>query len=115
MENYTKLNRLLGWLVFLIATLVYFLTLEPTASWWDCGEYIATAYKLAGWPPTWSTTFQMLGRFFSLFAFGDTANVAMMINTMSALAAASPYLFLFWTITMLARKLVTLRQGDDKG
>jgi len=106
MENYTKLNRLLGWLVFLIATLVYFLTLEPTASWWDCGEYIATAYKLQVGHPPGAPLFQLLGRFFSLFAFGDTVNVAMMVNVMSALSSSFTILFLFWTITMLGRKLV---------
>ncbi|MCK4568825.1 MAG: DUF2723 domain-containing protein [Bacteroidales bacterium] len=106
MENYIKLNRLLAWLVFLIATLVYFLTLEPTASWWDCGEYIATAYKLQVGHPPGAPLFQLLGRFFSLFAFGDTANVAMMVNVMSALSSSFTILFLFWTITMLGRKLV---------
>ena len=111
MENYTKLNRLLGWLVFLIATIVYFLTLEPTASWWDCGEYIATAYKLQVGHPPGAPLFQLLGRFFSLFAFGDTSNVAMMINAMSALSSSFTILFLFWSITMLAKKL-TARDGE---
>lgn len=111
MENYTKLNKLLGWLVFLIATIVYFLTLEPTASWWDCGEYIATAYKLQVGHPPGAPLFQLLGRFFTLFAFGDVSKVAMMINAMSALSSSFTILFLFWTITMLARKLVT-RNGE---
>lgn len=111
MENYTKLNRLLGWLVFAIATLVYFLTLEPTASWWDCGEYIATAYKLQVGHPPGAPLFQLLGRFFTLFAFGDTSNVAMMINAMSALSSSFTVLFLFWTITMLGRKL--LPKGEE--
>jgi succinate dehydrogenase flavin-adding protein (antitoxin of CptAB toxin-antitoxin module) len=111
METYTKLNKLLGWLVFLIATIVYFLTLEPTASWWDCGEYIATAYKLQVGHPPGAPLFQLLGRFFTLFAFGDVSNVAMMINAMSALSSSFTILFLFWTITMLARKLV-VRKGE---
>ncbi len=106
MDNYTKLNRLIGWIVFLIATIVYFLTLEPTASWWDCGEYIATAYKLQVGHPPGAPLFQLLGRFFTLFAFGNTANVAMMINAMSALSSSFTILFLFWSITMLAKKLV---------
>lgn len=109
MDNYTKLNRLIGWIVFLIATIVYFLTLEPTASWWDCGEYIATAYKLQVGHPPGAPLFQLLGRFFSLFAFGDTANVAMMINAMSALSSSFTILFLFWSITMLAKKLVPFK------
>ena len=111
MENHTKLNRLLGWLVFLIATIVYFLTLEPTASWWDCGEYIATAYKLQVGHPPGAPLFQLLGRFFSLFAFGDTSKVAMMINAMSALSSSFTILFLFWSITMLASKLI-VRDGE---
>ncbi|MEN8223824.1 MAG: DUF2723 domain-containing protein [Bacteroidota bacterium] len=115
MENYTKLNRLLGWLVFLIATITYFLTLEPTASWWDCGEYIATAYKLQVGHPPGAPLFQLLGRFFSLFAFGDTANVAMMINVMSALSSSFTILFLFWSITMLGKKLIPAEGEMTKG
>ncbi|MEN8251687.1 MAG: DUF2723 domain-containing protein, partial [Bacteroidota bacterium] len=106
MDNYTKLNRLIGWIVFLIATLVYFLTLEPTASWWDCGEYIATAYKLQVGHPPGAPLFQLLGRFFSLFAFGDTANVALMVNAMSALSSSFTILFLFWTISHLLKKII---------
>ena len=115
MDNYTKLNRLIGWIVFLIATLVYFLTLEPTASWWDCGEYIATAYKLQVGHPPGAPLFQLLGRFFSLFAFGDTSNVAMMVNAMSALSSSFTILFLFWTITMLAKKLVAPKGEMSQG
>ena len=106
MEKFKKFNNILGWIAFIVATLVYFLTLEPTASWWDCGEYIATAYKLQVGHPPGAPFFQLLGRFFSLFAFGDTANVAMMINAMSALSSSFTVLFLFWTITMLAKKIV---------
>ncbi len=115
MDNYTKMNRLIGWIVFLIATLVYFLTLEPTASWWDCGEYIATAYKLQVGHPPGAPLFQLLGRFFSLFAFGDTSNVAMMVNAMSALSSSLTILFLFWTITMLAKKLVAPKGEMSQG
>lgn len=104
--DFKRLNDLIGWLVFLIATIVYFLTLEPTASWWDCGEYISTAYKLQVGHPPGAPLFQMLGRFFSLFAFGDTSKVALMINAMSALSSSFTILFLFWTITLLARKFM---------
>ncbi len=97
---------MLGWIVFAIATTVYFLTLEPTASWWDCGEYIATAYKLQVGHPPGAPFFQLLGRFFSLFAFGDVSKVALMINVMSALSSSFTILFLFWTITMLAQKIM---------
>lgn len=115
MENYTKLNRLLGWLVFLIATVTYFLTLEPTASWWDCGEYIATAYKLQVGHPPGAPLFQLIGRFFSLFAFGNTENVAMMVNVMSALSSSFTILFLFWSITLLGRKLLGKGEELSKG
>ncbi len=110
--NYSKTNTIIGWAVFAIATLVYFLTLEPTASWWDCGEYIATAYKLQVGHPPGAPLFQLLGRFFSLFAFGNVENVALMINIMSALSSSFTILFLFWTITILARKLVA-NQGEE--
>ncbi|NOR86234.1 MAG: DUF2723 domain-containing protein, partial [Bacteroidales bacterium] len=104
--QYKKLNNIIGWMVFAIATLVYVLTLEPTTGWWDCGEYISTAYKLEVGHPPGAPLFQLLGRFFTLFAFGDTANVAYMINLMSALSSSFTILFLFWSITMLAKKLV---------
>lgn len=110
--NFKKLNDLTGWFVFAIATTVYMLTLEPTASWWDCGEYISTAYKLQVGHPPGAPLFQMMGRFFSLFAFGDTSKVALMINVMSALSSSFTILFLFWTITLLARKF--MMKGDDE-
>lgn len=105
MTDFRKLNNLIGWIVFAIATLVYFLTLEPTAGWWDCGEYIATAYKLQVGHPPGAPFFQLVGRFFSLFAFGDTSKVALMVNVMSALSSSFTILFLFWTITHFARKI----------
>ncbi|MDZ7741931.1 MAG: DUF2723 domain-containing protein [Bacteroidota bacterium] len=106
MENFKKLNNIVGWLAFAIATIVYFLTVEPTASWWDCGEYIATAYKLQVGHPPGAPFFQLIGRIFSLFAFGDVSKVALMINIMSALSSSFTILFLFWTISMLAQKLI---------
>lgn len=111
--NFKKLNDLVGWVVFFIATVVYFSTLEPTASWWDCGEYISTAYKLQVGHPPGAPLFQMLGRFFSLFAFGDTSRVALMINAMSALSSSFTILFLFWTITMLARKFMLKGENEN--
>lgn len=101
-----KLDLITGWIVFAIATTVYFLTVEPTASWWDCGEFIATAYKLQVTHPPGAPLFQMIGRVFTLFAFGDTSNVALMVNIMSALSSSFSILFLFWSITMLAEKAV---------
>ena len=110
--NFKKLNNIVGWGVFMIATIVYFLTLETTVSWWDCGEYISTAYKLQVGHPPGAPLFQMLGRFFSLFAFGDVTKVALMINAMSALCSSFTILFLFWTITLLAKKL-WMKDGED--
>ncbi|MGM0647725.1 MAG: protein O-mannosyl-transferase family [Bacteroidota bacterium] len=105
--HYQKLNNLIGWAVFIIASLVYILTVEPTASFWDCGEYIATAYKLQVGHPPGAPLFQMIGRFFSLFAFGDLSKVALMVNLMSALASSFSVLFLFWIITYFAKKIIT--------
>lgn len=113
MKTYQRLNNLIGWLVFAIATSVYFLTLEPTASWWDCGEYISTAFKLQVGHPPGAPFFQILGRIFSLFAGGDVTQVAFMVNVMSALSSSFTILFLFWTITMLARKMLAPENNFD--
>jgi hypothetical protein len=113
MKNFKLWNVLLGWLVFAIAATTYLLTMEPTASFWDCGEFIASAYKLDVGHPPGAPFFMLMGRFFSLFA-SDPSQVAMCVNAVSALASAFTILFLFWTITALARKLVqpdTLAKG----
>ena len=110
--TFKRLNNITGWLAGLIATVVYFLTLEPTVSWWDCGEYISTAYKLQVGHPPGAPLFQMIGRFFSLFAGGDVTKVAMMVNVMSAICSGLTIVFLFWTITMMARK-VWMKEGED--
>ena len=94
-----------GWVVFAIAAATYLLTMEPTASFWDCGEFISSAWKLDVGHPPGAPFFMLMGHFFSLFA-SDTAHVAMCVNALSALASAFTILFLFWTITALARKLV---------
>ena len=104
MKNFQKLNIIFGWATFAIASVVYLLTIEPTASWWDCGEYIATAFKLQVGHPPGAPLFQMIGRFFSLFAFGNVSHVAMMVNIMSALSSSFTILFLFWSIVLFARK-----------
>ena len=109
--SFKKLNNIVGWFVFVIATVVYLLTLETTVSWWDCGEYISTAYKLQVGHPPGAPLFQMIGRFFSLFAFGDVTKVALMINLMSALCSSFTILFLFWTITHLSKKM-WMKDGD---
>ncbi len=107
MGNFKRLNNIGGAVAFFVALIVYTLTLEPTASWWDCGEYISTAFKLQVGHPPGAPLFQMLGRLFSLFAFGDLSKVAYMVNFMSGFVSALTILFLFWTITHLVRKIVS--------
>ena len=104
MKKFKKLNNITGWGVFLIATVVYLVTMEKTASLWDCGEFIAGAYKLEVVHAPGAPFFLMLGRIFSLFA-SDVSQVALMINSMSALASSFTILFLFWTITSFGRKI----------
>ncbi|MFO7828612.1 MAG: DUF2723 domain-containing protein [Bacteroidales bacterium] len=104
MKNFRFYNILVGWITFLVAAIVYILTIEPTASFWDCGEFIATAYKLEVGHPPGAPFFMILGRFFTLFT-SEAANAAKMVNTLSALASAFTILFLFWTITHLVRKI----------
>ena len=106
MKKYKLIDTVLGWVVFLIASTVYIMTVEPTASWWDCGEYIATADKLQVGHPPGAPTFQLIGTLFSNFAGGDVTKIALSINIMSALCSGFTILFLFWSITMLARKFV---------
>ncbi|MBR5240305.1 MAG: DUF2723 domain-containing protein, partial [Muribaculaceae bacterium] len=105
MELYKKLNNITGWVVFLIAAVVYTLTLEPTASFWDCGEFISSAYKLEVGHPPGNPIFMLTGRFFANFA-SDPTQVAWMINFMSGMLSAATILLLFWTITAIARKIV---------
>jgi len=111
MKNYQKLNNIFGWFTFAIAAMVYILTSEPTTSFWDCGEYIATSYKLMVGHPPGAPLFQLMGRFFSLFAFNDVTHVARMVNTMSALASGFTLLFLFLSITLFAKK-IALKYGE---
>ncbi|MEI6883015.1 MAG: DUF2723 domain-containing protein [Bacteroidota bacterium] len=106
MQQYKRLNNILGWMVFIIASAVYIMTSEPTMSYWDCGEYISTSFKLEVGHAPGAPLFQMIGRFFSLFAFGNLTLVARMVNTMSALSSGFTILFLFWSITMLAKKIL---------
>ncbi len=108
MKQYKRTNRIIGWITFLIAATVYLMTIEPTTSFWDCGEFITTAYKLEVGHPPGAPFFMILGRFFTLFSRPE--NTALMINMMSGLASAFTIMFLFWTITHLAKKLV-IRNG----
>ena len=101
--NYKKSNLYLGWFVFLIATIVYFITIEDTVSLWDCGEYITAAYKLEVGHPPGAPLFMVLGRLFSFFA--DPENVAVWINRLSALSSSLTILFMFWSISLLLKKI----------
>jgi len=109
MRSFQRLNNLVGWVVFAIATAVFLLTLEPTASFWDCGEFIACSYKLLVPHPPGAPTFLILGRLLSLFSFGDVTKVAVLVNALSALSSSFTVLFLFWIITRLGRKLLLAR------
>lgn len=104
MKSFKHLNNITGWVTFLISAVTYLLTLEPTTSFWDVGEFITTSYKLEVGHPPGAPFFMILGRFFSLF--GGPSQAALLINAMSALASAFTILFLFWTITHLAKKLI---------
>jgi len=104
MYRKNTINIILGWVVFLIAFITYLLTLEPTASWWDCSEFIISAYKLEVGHPPGAPFHIILGRFFSLFA-SDVSQVAYMVNLLSALASAGTVMLLYWSIVHLARKL----------
>jgi len=110
--EYKKINNLLGWLCFAIASITYILTLEPSVSFWDCGEFISCAYRLQVAHQPGYPLFAMLGKFFSLFSFGDVTKVPYFTNLGSALASGGTIMFLFWTITALARKMV-IKTADD--
>ena len=103
--NFKKWNTILGWFTFLIALTTYTLTAEPTVSFWDAGEYILTSAKLQVGHPPGAPFFQMLGAFFAMFAL-EPSQVGFMMNMMSAMSSAFTILFMFWTITLLLKKLV---------
>ncbi|HZH73008.1 MAG TPA: DUF2723 domain-containing protein, partial [Mariniphaga sp.] len=104
MQHYRRINNILGWAVFFISGIVYTLTMEPTAGWWDVGEFIAGAYKLEVGHPPGAPVHMLLGRFFSLFA-GDVSNAAYMVNLLSGVASAGTIFLLYHTIVMLTGKL----------
>jgi len=103
--NHQKINNITGWIVFGISLLIYVLTLEPTLSLWDCGEFLTSAYKLEINHSPGAPLFMLLGRVFSLFSFGNPEKAAYAINLISALSSAATILFLFWTIVWLISKL----------
>ncbi len=111
MRKYKLTNNVLGWIVFAIASIVYLMTIEPTASFWDCGEFISSAYKLEVGHPPGAPFFMLTANLFTQLA-SDVANVAKMVNIMSALFSGLTILFLFWSITHLARKIM-IPEGEE--
>lgn len=112
-HDFQKVNNFTGWGVFLIALATYWMTMEPTASYWDCGEFIAIAYKLEVSHPPGAPLFMLLGRMFSFLAGDDVTRVAYWINFSSVLAGAFTSLFLFWSITHFSRKLMGINKPAD--
>ena len=106
MKEYKKLNNYTGWITFLIALIVYSITVEDTASFWDAGEFIAVSSKLEVPHPPGAPFYLLLGRFFSFFSFGDPEKIALAINFLSVVSSAFTILFLFWTITYLTSKII---------
>lgn len=114
MKRYNLINNVSGWLVFAVASTVYLLTIEPTASFWDCGEFISSAYKLEVGHPPGAPFFMLMGNLFTQLA-ADTSKVAMMVNSMSALFSGLTILFLFWSITHLMRKVLVTDEMAARG
>ncbi len=104
MNNFSRINSIAGWIIFAVSSVVYLLTIEPTASFWDCGEFIASSYKLEVGHPPGNPVFQLIGRIFSMFVAPQ--HVALMINASSALCSSATILLLFWSITHIARRLM---------
>lgn len=118
MLSYKKINNITGWFAFLIAAVTYIATVEPTASFWDCGEFIAVSYKLMTPHPPGAPLFLLVGRIFSLFSgegaamAADSETAAYWINLVSALSSAFTILFLFWSITLIAKKLLGVQKEE---
>ncbi|MBQ0907273.1 DUF2723 domain-containing protein [Flavobacterium sp. F-328] len=110
--NFKKWNTILGWFTFGIALLTYTLTVEPTMSFWDCGEYIATAAKLEVGHPPGAPLYQMMGAFFAMFATAPT-QIALMVNMMSVFSSAFTILFMFWSSTLLLKKLISIVSATE--
>ncbi|MDW8301648.1 MAG: DUF2723 domain-containing protein [Bacteroidia bacterium] len=113
MQAFRKINNIAGWTVGLISLIVYVFTLEPSASFWDCGEFIAVSYKLEVPHPPGAPLFLLIGRIFSFLALNNPEKVAFWINFSSAVSSALTNVFLFWTITLLVRKIVKPQQQNQ--
>lgn len=110
-KNFEKWDTIIGWSAFFIAFIVYFITVEPTSSFWDAGEYISTSAKLQVGHPPGAPLMQMIGAFFAMFAFGNDLLVARMVNFVSGASSAFTILFMFWTITNLTQKLIGKKEA----
>jgi hypothetical protein len=111
--NFQKTNNITGWIMFLIALAVYWLTMEETGSYWDCGEFIAVSYKLEVPHPPGAPLFLLIGRLFSFLSFGDVTMVAYWINFTSVLSSAFTILFLFWSSVLFGRKLLKISNQEE--
>ena len=111
--GYQRINIVFGWASFLIALVVYLLTVEETASFWDCGEFIACSYKLEVPHPPGAPFFLLIGRMFSMLAGGDVTQVAYWVNMVSVLSSAFSILFLFWSITHLVKRVLGIKSGEE--
>ena len=113
MWNFNKINNFSGWIAFIISLIVYSITVEDTASFWDCGEFIAVSSKLEVPHPPGAPFYLLLGRFFSLFALGDNENIALAVNFLSVIASSFTILFLFWSITHLSKKIISPKNNKN--
>ena len=111
--NFNKWNTITGWFAFAIALITYTLTVEPTMSFWDCGEYIATAAKLEVGHPPGAPLFQMIGAFFAMFATDDK-HIALMVNMTSVVSSAFTILFMFWSSSIVLKKLISRFSEENK-
>src|SRR6476620_1311340 len=111
--NFRKFNNIFGWIAFAVALITYWLTMEPTASYWDCGEFIAVSFKLEVPHPPGAPLFLLIGRLFSFLALGDVTKVAYWINFSSVLASAFCVMFLFWSIVLFGRKIMRLTREEE--
>ncbi|MAE85868.1 MAG: glycosyltransferase [Flammeovirgaceae bacterium] len=111
--GYQKINVIAGWIVFFVSFVVYAMTIEPTASFWDCGEFIACSYKLEVPHPPGAPFFLLTGRIFSLFAAGNVESVAYWVTMVSVVSTAFSILFLFWSITHLAKRVLGIKKGEE--
>jgi len=112
MNQFAKVNNLVGWLLFGVSAIIYTLTVEETASFWDCGEFIAVSYKLEVPHPPGAPLFLLIGRMFSFLALGNVERVAFWINMLSVLSSALTIMFLYWTIVLMAKKMVNVYKED---